>query len=77
MPTRAQVIGAARVMALVDPNGGDPTGPKAIKMLQDNLAQVPSRVISLAGKVRVPPLRRELAEFLNNLGRETDDYRTL
>jgi hypothetical protein len=70
-------IGVARVMALVDPNGGDPTSAKAVKMLQDNLAQVPSRVISPAGKERVPLLRRELAEFLKSLGRETDDYRTL
>jgi len=70
-------IGVARVMALVDPNGGDPTSAKAVKMLEDNLAHVPSRVLSPAGKERVPLLRRELAEFLKNLGRETDDYRTL
>jgi uncharacterized protein len=70
-------IGVARVIALVDPNGGEPDGPKAIKMLEDNLAQVPSRVLSPAGRKRVPRLQQELAEFLKDLRRETDDYRML
>jgi HD superfamily phosphodiesterase len=70
-------IGVARVMALVDPNGGEPDGPKAVKMLEDNLAKVPSRVLSPAGKKRVPQLQQELAEFLKDLRHETDDYRML
>jgi hypothetical protein len=70
-------IGVARVVALVDPNGGEPDGPKAVKMLEDNLAQVPSRVLSPAGRKRVPLLQQELAAFLNDLRRETDDYRML
>jgi hypothetical protein len=70
-------IGVARVIALVDPNGGEPDGPKAVKMLEDNLALVPSRVLSPAGKKRVPLLQQELAQFLKDLRRETDDYRML
>lgn len=70
-------IGVARVMALVDPNGGDPDGPKAVKMLEDNLARVPDGVVSPAGRKRLPILRRELADFLEDLRRETDGYRTL
>ncbi|MBS0580549.1 MAG: HD domain-containing protein [Proteobacteria bacterium] len=70
-------IGAARVMALVDPNGGPPDGPKAAKMLEDNLARVPPHVLSPSGKQRLPDLQRELAEFLKNLRRETEDYREL
>ena len=70
-------VGAARVIALVDPNGGEPDGPKAVKMLENNLAQVPSRVLSPAGKKRVPRLQQELAEFLKDLRRESDDYRML
>lgn len=70
-------IGVARVVALVDPNGGEPDGPKAVKMLEDNLAQVPSRVLSPAGRKRVPQLQQELAEFLKDLRRESDDYRML
>lgn len=70
-------VGAARVIALVDPNGGEPDGPRAVKMLEDNLAKVPPRVLSPAGRKRVPLLERELAEFLQDLRRETDDYRML
>jgi HD superfamily phosphohydrolase YqeK len=70
-------VGVARVMALVDPNGGDPDGPAAVKMLQENLAQVPFRVLSPAGRKRVPLLERELAGFLKELRRETDGYRML
>lgn len=70
-------IGVARVMALVDPNGGDPDGPKAVRMLEKNLARVPEGVLSPAGRERLPALRRELADFLSDLRRETDGYRTL
>ena len=70
-------IGVARIMALVDPNGGEPDGPKAAKMLEDNLAKVPSRVLSPAGRKRVAPLQQELSQFLKDLRRESDDYRTL
>jgi hypothetical protein len=64
-------------MALVDPNGGDPDGPKAVKMLEDNLARVPDGVVSPAGRKRLADLQRELADFLKDLRRETDGYRTL
>ncbi len=33
-------IGVARIIATVDTNGGDPHGPKAIMMLDDDLASV-------------------------------------
>src|SRR5579872_2942391 len=52
-------IGVARVTALVDPNGADPDGPKAVKMLEDNLKNVPSRVFSPAGKAMVPARKAE------------------
>ena len=70
-------IGVARVMALVDPNGGDPDGPKAVRMLEANLARVPDGVVSPAGRRMLPALRQELEDFLANLRRETDGYRTL
>lgn len=70
-------IGAARVLALIDPNGGDPDGPKAVKMLEDNLAKVPAGVVSPAGRSRVPKLQSELSGFLKELRAETDDLRTL
>jgi len=70
-------IGAARIIALVEPNGGDPDGPKAVKMLEDNLKNVPARVLSPAGRAMVPPRSAELAAFLDELRRESENLRTL
>ena len=70
-------IGAARIMALVDPHGGNPDAPKAAAMLADNLNKVPSRVLSPAGRERMPERKSELEKFLANLRRESDDLRTL
>jgi HD superfamily phosphodiesterase len=70
-------IGVARVMALVDPNGGDPDGPKAVKMLEDNLKDVPARVLSPAGRARVALRKAELEGFLRDLRRESENLRTL
>jgi hypothetical protein len=70
-------IGVARIVALVDPNGGEPDGPKAVKMLEDNLKNVPARVLSPAGRARVAPLKAELEEFLKDLRRETENLQTL
>ena len=70
-------IGVARIMALVEPHGGNPDAPKAVAMLVDNLNKVPARVLSPAGRARVPERRAELEKFLADLKRETDDLRTL
>ena len=70
-------IGVARVTALVDPEGGDPDGPKAVKMLEDNLRNVPARVFSPAGKAMVPARKAELETYLKNLRRESQDLQTL
>jgi HD domain len=70
-------IGVARIMALVDPHGGNPDGPKAVAMLTDNLAKVPARVLSSAGRARVPERKAELEKFLSDLRRETDDLHAL
>jgi hypothetical protein len=70
-------VGVARIMALVDPHGGNPDAPKAVAMLVDNLNKVPPRVLSPAGRARVPERKAELEKFLADLKRETDDLRTL
>ena len=70
-------IGIARVLALADPNGADPTGPAVVKMLEENLAGVPTRVLSPAGRALMPQRREELQRFLADLRRESDDLLSL
>jgi uncharacterized protein len=70
-------IGVARIMALVDPNGGNPDAPKGASILTDNLKEVPARILSPAGRARIPERKAELEKFLADLKRETDDLRTL
>jgi HD superfamily phosphodiesterase len=70
-------IGVARILALIDPNGGEPDGPKAAAMLEDNLKRVPPRVMSPAGRAQIAPRKTELEEFLKVLRRETENLRTL
>ena len=61
----------------VDPRGGAPDLPAVVKKLDANLEKVPSRVLSPAGKLRVPKRTAELREFLINLRRESDDLAAL
>jgi hypothetical protein len=70
-------IGAARIIGLVDPNGGDPDGPAAMKMIDENLEKVPARVISPAGRALLPKREAELRRFVEELRKESDDLRTL
>jgi uncharacterized protein len=70
-------IGVARIFSLVDPNGGNPDGPAALKMLQDNLKRVPPGILSPAGRAHSVPRVQELEQYLRNLSSETDDFRTL
>lgn len=70
-------IGVARIIALVDPNGGKPTGPEIIPMLEHNLGAVPARVISPGGRSRVAQRRAELEAFLRDLRRESENLSSL
>lgn len=70
-------IGVARVFALVDPSGGRPDGPAAVRMLQSYLAKVPPRILSPAGRARSAPRIAELERFLRELSAESDDFRAL
>jgi uncharacterized protein len=70
-------IGVARIIALADLNGGEPDGPKVVKMLEDNLAQVPPRIFSRAGRMQIAQRKSELEKFLIDLRRESDDFRAL
>lgn len=68
-------IGAARILALIDANGGNPQGPEVIPMLKSNLTEVPAHVLSPAGRARVPEREAELEQFLRTLRNETDNLR--
>jgi len=70
-------VGAARIFASVDPKGGDPDGPKAAKMLEDSLANVPAHVRSPAGLALLPARSAQLEQFLQELRSETDAYQEL
>ena len=70
-------IGAARIMALADPNGAQPDGPAVLPMLKENLRDVPARVLSPAGKALMPAKRDFLAKWLETLSAETDGFKTL
>ncbi len=70
-------IGVARILALADPNGAEPTGPSVVKMLVDNLDKVPARVLSPAGRALLPQRTAELRQYLQDLRRESEDLRTL
>ena len=70
-------IGVARIIGLADANGGKPTEPEVLPMLQTNLKDVPSRVLTPAGKALVPARVAQLRAFLDDLSRETDEFRSL
>jgi uncharacterized protein len=70
-------IGAARILALADPNGGQPDAPAVLPMLRDNLRDVPARVLSPAGKALMAVRRDTLARWLETLSAETDGFKTL
>jgi hypothetical protein len=70
-------IGVARIFGLVDAHGGNPTGPEVVPMLESNLAKVPARVLSPAGKARVRERTEQLQSFLRDLRAQSDNFRTL
>ncbi|MCI3134809.1 HD domain-containing protein [Phenylobacterium aquaticum] len=69
-------IGVARMIALADPNGGAPTGPATLKMIEKNLAAAPSRVVTPGGRALVAGRVAETQAFLAQLRAETDDLAT-
>ena len=70
-------IGIMRVVALTDPDGGDPDGPAAIAMVKDYLVHVPSRILSPAGRRMSAGRIAETKRFLGELAGESDGLKTL
>ena len=60
-----------------DPKGASPTGPEAVAELESYLKKVPSRVLSPAGKARVPERVEQLTTFLRELRQQTDNVSLL
>lgn len=70
-------IGVARIFGVVDPNGGSTNGPEAAAWIEKNLAEVPPRIVSNAGKKLAKERVRELEEFLRSLRAQTSNFRSL
>ncbi len=70
-------IGVARIFGLVDPKGGKPDGPGAVKMLEENIKDVPPRIVSKAGKELAVQRVRWLEQFLRDLRAESSDLKSL
>jgi hypothetical protein len=67
-------IGVARQFGMVDPKGGFPTGPDAVKAIQGLMDKVPSHVVTPAGKARLSSLLTEDKAFLDALAQESRDF---
>lgn len=74
-------VGIARLTATVDLTGtiigGVPDGPTVVKGLLANLDAVPPRVVSNAGKALLPDRVAFLKRYLEELAKQTDDYKAL
>lgn len=70
-------VGAARMLALIDPKGGKPDAPAAIKMIEDNLQKVPGRTFSPAAKAREVERRDQLARFMKALSEQSGEFKEL
>jgi hypothetical protein len=71
------VIGIVRIFGLVDPKGGKPTGPDAVKNIEVNLAAARSRLLSPSAKAMAVSRIDEERVFLDALRRETANLSTL
>ena len=70
-------VGVARILALVDPQGGAPDGAAAVKTIEGYLVNTPSRIVSPAGKALAATRIAEEKTILQALRAETEDLKTL
>lgn len=71
------VIGAVRVLALIDDKNSDPSAADVAKELEATLKDVPGKVVSPAGKALVEVRRAELEQFLKALSAQTNGFDNL
>lgn len=69
-------IGIGRQIALVGKNGEKPAGPDIVATLEKQMAVVPPRVLSPAGKALIASRIAEEKAFVDALRRETDNLST-
>jgi uncharacterized protein len=70
-------IGVARIFALVDNKGGKPDGPQAVKIIEENIRDVPAKIVSPAGRALLGPRLAEIKQFMESLRSQTDDLGSL
>lgn len=70
-------IGVARILALVDPNGGQPDSHAMVGMIEKYTQDVPAHVLSPAGKSMAAQRKAESEQFIQQLKSETDGLRAL
>jgi len=70
-------IGIARILALIDPEGGKPDSHEIVAMLEEYTASVPKRVITRSGKLLSKQREAESLRFLQHLKSESDNLTTL
>jgi len=70
-------IGIARILALIDPNGGQPDSHEIVAMLDEYTTKVPKRLMSRSGKLMAKQRTAESVHYLQRLKSETENLQTL
>jgi len=70
-------IGIARILSLIDPNGGSPDSHEIVGMLEEYTATVPKRVMSPSGKLLAKLREAESVHYLHQLKSESDNLKSL
>jgi uncharacterized protein len=65
------------VLALADARGDSPTVPDEVVLIEENMKDVPGRIVSPAGRSKVAARMAESAKFLKEVRSESDDLRSL
>jgi uncharacterized protein len=67
-------IGVARMLELVDPKGGAPTGPDVIEYIKGNV-KAADKLVTQAGQAQVASRLAEQKAYLDALARETGGFK--
>ena len=70
-------IGIARILALIDPNGGQPDSHEIVAMLDEYTTKVPKCLMSRSGKLMAKQRTAESVHYLQRLKSETENLLTL